>query len=211
MPLVEAGAERDRGGDAGGVAGVIGEPDRQAEDGRQRPDGAEVLLIVRRRVGRDAVQQGEAPGAAFAGAGHGRGHFVERRQPGRDHERLAGGRGARDQPMMGDVAAGDLQRVAVEPDQHVDGGLVEGTREPGQAVLAGPRGDGAMRRLVQLVAREDVAQRRRVDVRQGGAAARAIGRDEGLGPQRLQLDGGRAGARPRRRRAPARAPDRRRG
>ena len=50
-----------------------------------------------------------------------------------------------------------------------------GTREPGQAVLAGPCGDGAMRRFVELVAREDVAQRRRVDVRQGGAAGARSG------------------------------------
>src|SRR5688500_19391524 len=54
-----------------------------------------VLLIVRRRVGRDAVQQGEASRAAFTRAGHGRGHLVERGQPGRDEQRLARGGGAR--------------------------------------------------------------------------------------------------------------------
>ena len=166
VPFVEAGAERHRGGDAGGVAGVIGQADR---DGRRRSPACGWRRGSADRPASDTPRRsaaGRGCGRRFRGRrSRPRRHFVEARQAGRDHERLAGGRGARDQPVMRDVAAGDLQGVAVETDQHVDGGLVEGTREPGQAVRAGPRGDGAMGRLVQFVAREDVAQRRRVDVR----------------------------------------------
>ena len=95
---------------------------------------------------------------------------------------------------MRDVAAGDLQRVAVEaaPACRRRPRRTGSRARPGRARGPVRRRRGAPPRRARSARRRRAATARRRAP--GWRRRRAIGRDEGLGAQRLQLDGGCAGA-----------------